>query len=310
MFKVPLCWYLQRDSKIDVYLKLKEEDNITDEVGGLLQPVLSDITAVFNKTLQTSQQSLASQGMEPQLIALNDNFFVSVDIQGFKCLPEDCMGSNPLKYSVCLGPPLLVENKTMMPLTVHEINRPGEHGQEVFLRSQIPPAMTVSLVSIDLSEYNPNYVKLLFRDNDAGNYKSMLISNFKELQDRPTSAERFAVHFDPDEVILEQGEDGAFCSLEMELEKRSPDLQGTLFDKSHLVFHASQAIKLTLYPKHLVVNRTQTALCVAGQVFEAYASEVLRGAAGESTIKITAPGFRESIPIDISTVGLTGEVTL
>ena len=67
--------------------------------------------------------ALYSDAMAEQ-VELNEDFYVAVDVQGYKCLPERSKDSNPLQYVLSLNPPLLLENLGFSPLEVIEIDKP------------------------------------------------------------------------------------------------------------------------------------------------------------------------------------------
>jgi len=121
---VPIAWFLE-ETEIDLFILSKEdEDNFEDNEFGEHILVFKNITELFSRNYD--EKGSFQKGIEPIICELNSNFYVSADVDGFKCGPKEISYQNALKFLVQLNPPLIVENKSMMPLKVFEVNNPGE----------------------------------------------------------------------------------------------------------------------------------------------------------------------------------------
>lgn len=114
---------------------------------------------LFNRNYD--EENKFAEGIESIVVELSENFYVSGDITAFKCGPKETIDSNPLKFVIDFKPPLIVENKSMMPLTVFEVNNPGfsQDTEEIVKFSSIPPSMSDTLVQLDIRENNLNHYK-------------------------------------------------------------------------------------------------------------------------------------------------------
>ena len=93
------------------------------------------------------------KGVKSQIIELNLDFYASVDI-----LAKGCEG-DAVAYQVCFNTPLTVENKSMMPLNIFEIDNPMTAEENCKLVSQIPPAMQDHLIHLNITENNDSHFK-------------------------------------------------------------------------------------------------------------------------------------------------------
>jgi hypothetical protein len=87
---VPLFWYIldKQYYSIDAYIVPKKENSqVEDDMTKPNILLFSDITSTFNKVCKDTKYHLY-KGMEAQIVELNSDQYVSVDINGFKCLPK------------------------------------------------------------------------------------------------------------------------------------------------------------------------------------------------------------------------------
>ena len=77
----------------------------------------------------------------------------------YKCGPVESMDKNALKYKIQINSPLVIENKSMMPLKVYEIDDPNTPDEDEKLSSEIPPSMSDTLLQLDISDLNKSYFK-------------------------------------------------------------------------------------------------------------------------------------------------------
>lgn len=114
-----------KDSIVDVSLITKEDDNIQNAEERV--KIFDDIAKKFCKTA-ADQDDVANftKGLKSQIVTLNDDFYASVDIKGFGCLPKDTIDTNPLQYVISLNPPLMMTNYCMNPIEVYEIDDPDD----------------------------------------------------------------------------------------------------------------------------------------------------------------------------------------
>jgi len=167
-FRVPLSWYFldKHFFSVDVYIAQKKDVLSTSRYDpghfedDLTKPRLllfADITNRFNKTCRNmSSNPYFLKGIEAQIVELNEDQHVSIDINGFACLPKETLDEN----LVMLSPPLVLTNQSMLPLQLFEIALPGTDQQAEKLQGQIPPSLSDNILSLNFSPTNPSQFKL------------------------------------------------------------------------------------------------------------------------------------------------------
>jgi hypothetical protein len=147
MFKVPLEWFL-KNQEIDVYLVSEK------------QPILflQDIIKKFNRNLSYQANAEFAKQTEALIVEIHDDLNVSVDISGYKCGPDDSE-DNAIKFRVSFNTPLVIQNLTMMHLTVFEIDNPHWSEQTLKAISSIPAGMKDQLLQLDITPKNKSYMK-------------------------------------------------------------------------------------------------------------------------------------------------------
>ena len=103
-------------------------------------------------------------GIQSKLIEMNDDFYSSVDIQGYRCLSSIPKASNPLQYVMSFNPPLMLSNLTFSPLELIEIDNPCTPEFELKTQAKIPPKMSEYIVTLDLSQDNNSWIRFVFSD--------------------------------------------------------------------------------------------------------------------------------------------------
>jgi hypothetical protein len=137
---VPLKWYSFENKQVDVYLvKKSEESNEEDDTDKERQLIMRDITSLFARSPDTPVSVYDKDKIRSQIVELNANFFTSVDIYGYKCLPLHTEESNPLQYFICMNPPLVIKNLCLCPMEIFEIDNPGTSQQDVKKVAHIAP---------------------------------------------------------------------------------------------------------------------------------------------------------------------------
>jgi hypothetical protein len=145
---VPLSWYLL-EHIVSVYIiKKKEQNNDEDDAEKKKRLLFHDITKKFNLT---AENPALPTNVFSQYIELNKDFYVSVDIYGYKCLPAETADKNPLQFIVEFNPPLKIQNLSVSPLTISEIDNPGTKQELSKILSKIPPSMADEVIALDLS---------------------------------------------------------------------------------------------------------------------------------------------------------------
>ena len=120
-----------------------------------------DLQGIFN---QTAGEPKCHPSLKSQQVELNDDFYVSVDIQGYKCLPERTKNKNPLQYVLSFNPPLLLQNLSFSPLEVIEIDNPCTSDFKLKPQGKIAPKMSQNFLSLDMSQDNKSWVRFVFTD--------------------------------------------------------------------------------------------------------------------------------------------------
>lgn len=112
---------------------------------------------------------------QTKIVELNDDFYSSVDIYGYKCFPKAHQDKNPLQFYISLNPPLTILNSSMIPLTLFEIDNP-ETNPEQKETSKIAPSCTKNIIELDTSIKNKSHIKLQFKDNDNNQFISKTLT--------------------------------------------------------------------------------------------------------------------------------------
>lgn len=174
-FKVPLKWYAMtndrdRQTKVDMYIVKKQAgpQGLENDAVGRKKLIFEDITKKF----RGKPKDVATQRIRSKIIELHSDLYLSVDVQGYACLPEKTKDSNPVQFLIQFNPPLVLFNKTMCALQVFEIDFPGSVREEQKLQSKIPAGMSDSLYQLDVldiggDEENRPDILLKFFDNDT-----------------------------------------------------------------------------------------------------------------------------------------------
>jgi hypothetical protein len=73
----------------------------------------------------------------------------------------------PMDFEIALNPPLVIVNKTMMPMEVYEIDDPDERRRNVRdyyakRQSSIPPGLADCLYQLDTTEANQSHLYFKF----------------------------------------------------------------------------------------------------------------------------------------------------
>jgi hypothetical protein len=111
------------------------------------------------------------------MIELNDDFYTSVDIQGYKCFPRRTSKQNPLQYVVSFNPPLMFTNYIMNPLEIYEIDHPGKRYQITKDLFKIPPSMSNYIIQLNLSKENKSEIKFQITDTVQNSKLTTIIAN-------------------------------------------------------------------------------------------------------------------------------------
>lgn len=121
-FRVPLSWYFldKHFFSVDVYIVQKKDvptgsrhdpAHFEDDLAKPRLLLFADITNRFNRTckdMDTNPYFL--KGIEAKIVELNADQHVSIDINGFTCLPKETLNENPIQYLVMISPPLVISN--------------------------------------------------------------------------------------------------------------------------------------------------------------------------------------------------------
>ena len=98
-FKVPLKWYAMTNdkdkmTKIDMYMvKKRHDDNGFENDHDLKKELIfEDITRKF----RGKPKYALMQNIKSKIVELHDDLFLSVDVQGYACLPEKSQDTNPV----------------------------------------------------------------------------------------------------------------------------------------------------------------------------------------------------------------------
>lgn len=309
-FKVPLKWYFCGDC-IDLYLVPKEDDNNSaNDIYKQYLPLCSDITKVFSKTMKNAKEPTFKEGVESKVVQLSSDFHVSVDIKAIQCGPVETADSNALFYSVSFNAPLVIENRSMMLLHVSEIADFNSAQESTKLLAEVPPSMSDTLLQLDTTPSNKSYFKFQFRDIEQNQCLSKVIPHIGSLQSADGHcSQRFLAHKDRTLRIADREYETDFCFIEMEVVKQSQSLKSML--NAQLVFEETSNIHLQLYPKYMLVNKTRHDIFITyDQRIKARSNDLIPLPSSQSKLRLSCMYYKDSIEIDLSKIGLTGEIEM
>ena len=132
--------------------KLNDHENSREAV-----LLMEDITSenVFHGVMNKKKE----QKLTSRIVELNNDFYVSLDYQVYKC--QD--GKNvPQLHYMHINPAFFVQNKTMLPLEIYEIENPETTKPITKLQSSIPPGLSDQLYQIDVRSSNTADIKFKF----------------------------------------------------------------------------------------------------------------------------------------------------
>jgi len=94
VFRVPLLWMVL-DSEVDVYVMRK---NLEGEDDPSQPPVLllENIASTFSKTAKDKLYYDFCQKLKSVNFSMNKDFYATMDVQGYSCLPKKSQDMNPL----------------------------------------------------------------------------------------------------------------------------------------------------------------------------------------------------------------------
>jgi len=297
IFRVPLMWMMP-DSSVDLYiaevrLGAKEEDLE-------LHLLHKNIQEVFN---QRAAEPKCHPSLKSQQVELNDDFYVSVDIQGYKCLPERTKNQNPLQYVLSFNPPLLLQNLSFSPLEVIEIDKPCTPEFKLKPQGKMAPKTSQNFLSLDMSHDNKSWIRFVFTDRTKNLMISCTINKFfqgtfgfaaddrydktkeaqqsdesqlseEEIKNRrrfTTKSVKFVRHETPQEYDAGKRKDGGpleKMQVQMEtVQKVYTDIklyrENFQFRERHL--DRSNAVKIMLYPRFVVINKSDSDIIIVDE---------------------------------------------
>ena len=133
--------------------------------------LFDNMTTTFNKMFQEISLSDFNKNIKSQIVEMNDDYYASVDVNAFVCLPTATPTSiNPIQYFLSFNPPLTIRNSTLYPLIVSEIDNYGTQQEQSKETAKIAPSKQTNLISLDISSDNQSQIQLQFRDNDHNRY--------------------------------------------------------------------------------------------------------------------------------------------
>ena len=143
------------DSDVDLYIL--EEPLISDDSDGQNQlyqqsfkkskiPLINSISKVFNKTAADTKDPFFDVKLKSKFIELNEDFYVSMDVQAYTCAPKMRKNTNPLQYVLSFNPPIMLTNYCMNPLEVFEIDNPYDNNRKQKSLSKLAPSTSSFLI--------------------------------------------------------------------------------------------------------------------------------------------------------------------
>lgn len=165
--------WMMPDSKMDLYIQTERQDvGINDQ--DLLE-LFIDMQSLFN---QYASDTKLNKGVQSKLIELHDDFYTCVDIQAYKCMPDNSKNSNPVQYVLSFNPPLLLSNLNFSPMELIEIDNPGTPDFVLKPQAKIPPKTSDYLLTLDMSQTNTSWIRFVFTDRVKGLLLSCTIDKF------------------------------------------------------------------------------------------------------------------------------------
>ena len=151
---MPLAWFQLKDEPINVYLLCKDKETMCDKIPDQKILLFENINKQFCRTASMNEYELLefNKVNKTKIVELNDDFYSSVDIYGYKCFPAAQQNKNPLQFYISLNPPLSIHNSSMIPLTLYEIDNPESEYPDIKETSKIAPSCAKDIIELDTSD--------------------------------------------------------------------------------------------------------------------------------------------------------------
>lgn len=274
-FHVPLDWYVKPILVNFWIVRKKPGSDREDHEKMEKDMVYENITRLFSGRAKEERAVKA----ESKIIELQEDFYLSVDILGFisrdLAKPEEC----PLWFTVQLNPPLLVQNRTMMPLEIWEIDEPRTSRPIFKKQAEIPPGLADVVYHFNTTESNVSDFEFKFFDygRDINRQVCTVSKVYSSIH-----------HFVPDDLKKKKKDElkGGAKELVEQFQMRLQDQIDTMselvplsirctkrasqgFDpregssgllSSDLIIEKTRSMSVTLYARCILVNKTNCSL--------------------------------------------------
>lgn len=123
------------------------------------------------------------------------------------------------------------------------------------------------------------------------------------------SQEKFLVHKDAHFRVLDVDHQNDFCWIDMEIINSDSRIK-LLNTTTEVLFEDSSNVQLQLYPKYMLVNKTIQDIYVGDFKVRARSNDIVPLGVGQNKIKLSCMYYKDSIEIDLSKIGLIGQVEM
>jgi hypothetical protein len=76
------------------------------------------------------------------------------------------------------------------------------------------------------------------------------------------------------------------------------------------VFEESSAMRVQLYPKYMLVNKTLNDVYVLDDKVSARSNDIIALPSNQTRVRLSCTYYKDSMEIDLSKIGLTGQITM
>ena len=246
----------------------------------------------------------------------------------------------------------MLSNLTFSPLELIEIDKPCTPEYKLKTQARIPPKMSEYIFSLDMSQDNKSWIRFKFYDllneqmisttidkffkSEFGFYDDVSedakpLANEKgdqviEDRSKPNiKGVKFMRYATDEEYNNNEKADGTpleIMQVHMEtVRKIYTDIKdyGENFQFRERVFDRSNAVKIMMYPRYVLVNKTKKNVIIEGQVIKSLQNDYLMtdfskhkpvNGRREYKIKLEVDGFEKSDFINLAQVGTNGVITL
>eukprot|EP00347_Sterkiella_histriomuscorum_P017164 403350423 len=284
VFRVPLHW-LFSTKQYQLFIEGK----------AMNQLVIKNMHEAFTDQAQDSKLTSNNSSV----VRLEHDFYTTVDIQSFTCLPLAAQ-NNPPQYLLSFNPPVMISNYNFQSLEIRDLS--NNQNDVIALMA---PKESAYLNCIDGYHSRPHLQWIYHEDLDS---QISLITKDFNIPDRLNEQQVFEKFVNNPKFRR----DLRTIKLIFEMRKNHfLDIQAynenfELRQKS--LHNFTSSVQLMIYSKYMMINKNSMLVKSERQYIEPFTNEYFNHS--KNKVQFQVPGFKSSQSVDITTVGLSGAISL